>query len=76
MKKKKDDIMLDALKAFKKMSREREIELYGHPICHKKVFRNKKIYSRKNQRIDLSFFILYGMHYLMLIHPTYHLSYI
>lgn len=55
MKKKNDDIMLDALKAVRKENREREIELYGHPICHFKVFKNKKIYSRKNQRVDLPF---------------------
>ena len=53
--KNENDIMLDALKAARKFEREREIKLYGHPICHKKIFRNKKIYSRKNQRIDLSF---------------------
>lgn len=52
----KDDIMLEALKRARKESREREIELYGHPICHFKVFKNKKIYSRKNRRIDLSFY--------------------
>lgn len=53
--------MLDALKAMHKESREREIELYGHPICHFKVFKNKKIYSRKSkhcQRVDLSFYTL------------------
>ena len=58
MSKKKNDIMLDALKAARKLEREREIELYGHSICHFKVFKNKKIYSRKNQRIDLSFYTL------------------
>ena len=58
MSKKKNDIMLDALKAARKLEREREIELYGHPICHFKVFKNKKIYSRKDKhpRIDLSFY--------------------
>lgn len=53
--KKGNDIMLDALKAVRKQNREQEIALYGHPISYKRVFRNKKIYSRKNQRIDLSF---------------------
>lgn len=59
MSKKKSDI-LDALKAVRKLEREREIELYGHPICHFKVFKNKKIYSRKDKhpRIDLSFYTL------------------
>ena len=53
MKKKNEDMMLQALKRARKRSREEEIELYGHPICHVKVFKNKKIYSRKNHRIDL-----------------------
>ena len=53
MKKNNEDIMLQALKRARKRSREEEIELYGHPICHAKVFKNKKIYSRKNHRIDL-----------------------
>ena len=57
MKKKKDDIMMLALKRARKESRDREIELYGHPISFNKVFRNRKIYSRKNLRIDLSSFI-------------------
>jgi uncharacterized C2H2 Zn-finger protein len=57
--KQKQNIMMDALKAVRKENRETEIELYGHPICHVKVFKNKKIYSRKvkhNQRVDLSFY--------------------
>ena len=57
MKKKKDDIMMLALKRARKESRDQEIELYGHPISFNKVFRNRKIYSRKNLRIDLSSFL-------------------
>ena len=49
----KRNIMLEALKRARKESREEEIRLYGHPICHTKVFKSKKIYSRKNRRIDL-----------------------
>ena len=52
MRKKKNNIMMDALKAFRKASREEEIRLYGKPINHNKVFKNKKIYSRKNSRVD------------------------
>ena len=59
MKKKNEDTMLQALKRARKRSREEEIELYGHPICHVKVFKNKKIYSRKNHRIDL--FLIYKL---------------
>lgn len=53
--------MLEALKRVRKENREREIEMYGHPINYRRVYKNKKIYSRKNQRIDFSF-ILFGMH--------------
>ena len=30
-----------------KASREAEIEMYGHPICHKRVHQSKKVYNRK-----------------------------
>lgn len=51
--------MLEALKATRKENREREIELYGHPICHFKIFKSKKIYSRKDKhpRVDLPFIL-------------------
>lgn len=58
MKKKKDDIMILALKRARKESRDQEIELYGHPISFNKVFKSKKIYSRKSKqdwRVDLPF---------------------
>ncbi len=53
--KKKPDIMFEALKRVRKENREREIEMYGRPINYHKIYKNKKIYSRKNQRIDFSF---------------------
>ena len=40
----------DYLKAHRKASREAEIETYGHPICHKRVFASKKLYNRKKQK--------------------------
>ena len=55
MKKKKDNVMILALKRARKESREQEIALYGHPINYNKIFKNKKIYSRKNWRVDLPF---------------------
>lgn len=48
MKNKNNDI-LDALKAARKHSREIEIALYGKPICHTNVYKNKKKYTRKNK---------------------------
>ena len=37
----------DFIKASRKGSREAEIELYGHPITFRKIFKNKKKYTRK-----------------------------
>ncbi|MEG1140890.1 MAG: hypothetical protein RSE41_00255 [Clostridia bacterium] len=48
------DINKDSLKAFKKASRELEIEMHGKPICHMKIQKSKKIYDRnKNKSIDI-----------------------
>ena len=40
----------DYIKANRKASREAEIEMYGHPICHKRVHQSKKVYNRKKIR--------------------------
>ena len=48
MKNKNNDI-LATLKAARKQSREMEIALYGKPICHTNVYKNKKKYTRKNK---------------------------
>lgn len=48
MKTKQNDILL-ALKAARKQSREIEIALYGKPICHSNVYKNKKKYTRKQK---------------------------
>ena len=37
----------DYVKANRKASREAEIEMYGHPICHKRVHQSKKVYNRR-----------------------------
>jgi len=39
----------DFIKATRKGSRDAEIEMYGHPLNHTKVFRNKKKYTRKDK---------------------------
>ena len=48
------------IKANRKASREAEIAAYGHPICHKRVHKSKKIYDRKRIKAgrdgDLPFF--------------------
>ena len=37
----------DFVKASRRGAREAEIELFGHPIDHRKIFKNRKKYSRK-----------------------------
>ena len=37
----------DYVKANRKASREAEIEMHGHPICHKRVHKSEKVYNRK-----------------------------
>ncbi len=44
--------MLLALKAVHKKSRDEEIMLFGHPINHRKVFKNKKKYDRKRDKAN------------------------
>lgn len=39
----------DFIKASRKGSREAEIELYGHPITFRKIFKNRKRYTRKKK---------------------------
>lgn len=48
---KKDD-MIKSLKQARKLAREQEIVLYGKPICHSMVEKNKKKYSRKSKHLD------------------------
>lgn len=51
----------DYIKASRKGSREAEIELYGHPLNHKRVYVSKKSYNRKKAKAnlkDLPFLIL------------------
>ena len=53
----------DYIKANRKASREAEIEMYGHPICHKRVHQSKKVYNRTTIKATdkelPSFFVLF-----------------
>lgn len=52
----------DYIKANRKASREAEIENHGHPICHKRVHRSKKVYNRKKIKAGdkaLPFFMIF-----------------
>lgn len=44
----------DFIKASRKGSREAEIEFYGHPITFRKIFRNRKKYTRKLKHKDMN----------------------
>ena len=45
-----EKITLDEyIKTARRGSREAEIELYGHPLPHHKIFKNKKKYNRKKK---------------------------
>jgi hypothetical protein len=41
--------MKDRMKAFKRGSREEEIEAHGRPISYNKTFRDKSKYTRKDK---------------------------
>ena len=41
--------MKDRMKAFKRGSREEEIEAHGRPISYNKIFRDKSKYTRKDK---------------------------
>ena len=58
--------MYEALKRARKESREEEIRLYGKPINHNKVFKSKKVYSRKNSRVDFWSIILYFNYWVII----------
>ena len=45
----KYDVDHEALKAYKKNSREEEIEKHGKPINHNHVVQSKKVYTRKDK---------------------------
>lgn len=52
----------DYVKANRKASREAEIEMHGHPVCHKRVHESKKVYNRRKIKAadsKLPYFILY-----------------
>lgn len=54
---KENKTLLEALKAARKQSREIEIVLYGKPICHTNVYKNKKKYTRKDKHKNSTKFL-------------------
>ena len=60
----------DYIKANRKASREAEIEMYGHPICHKRVHQSKKVYNRRKiKAADKSCLYLLVLHDRMSYNP-------
>lgn len=49
-KKKKGTFLDEYIKAARKGSREAEIESFGHPVNHRKIFKSKKVYDRKKYK--------------------------
>lgn len=47
--------MKERMKAFKRGSREEEIEAHGHPISYNKTFKDKSKYTRKNKHKNLDY---------------------
>lgn len=47
--------MKDRMKAFKRGSREEEIEAHGRPISYNKIFRDKNKYTRKDKHKNNNF---------------------
>lgn len=47
--KSKSDINKDRMKAFKRGSREEEIEAHGKPISYNRTFRDRTKYTRKDK---------------------------
>ncbi|NDV47280.1 hypothetical protein D0T49_09510 [Paludibacter sp. 221] len=51
-KSKNQKIVIQAVKASRKQSREEEIKTYGKPLNFNKIIPSKKIYSRKKNKVD------------------------
>ena len=47
--------MKDRTKAFKRGSREEEIEAHGRPISYNKIFRDRSKYTRKDKHKNNNF---------------------
>jgi len=45
-------IVMQAVKASRKQSRDEEIKFFGKPLNYNKVITSKKVYNRKNNKAD------------------------
>ena len=51
-KRKKQDPLVEYIKANRKGSREAELENHGRPVSHNRVHVSKKVYNRKKDKAD------------------------
>lgn len=50
MKRKNKISVSDYIRANRKASRDEEISQFGHPLCHTRVHKSKKVYDRKKMK--------------------------
>lgn len=63
----------DYIRANRKASREAEIEMYGHPVCHKRVHESKKVYNRRKIKAadsKLPYFLFSNLKDICVIPPA------
>ena len=51
-KRKKQDPLVEYIKANRKGSREAELENHGRPVSHNRIHVSKKVYNRKREKAD------------------------
>lgn len=51
-KRKKQDPLVEYIKANRKGSREAELEKHGRPVSHNRIHVSKKVYNRKRNKAD------------------------
>ena len=51
-KRKKQDPLVEYIKANRKGSREAELENHGRPVSHNRIHVSKKVYNRKRDKAD------------------------
>lgn len=52
-KRKKQDPLVEYIKANRKGSREAELENHGRPVSHNRIHVSKKVYNRKRMKADV-----------------------
>ncbi|MDO5428089.1 hypothetical protein [Parabacteroides sp.] len=58
-KRKKQDPLVEYIKANRKGSREAELENHGRPVSHNRIHVSKKVYNRKRMKADAQRYLPY-----------------